>query len=78
MKSVELRARDSTHSRMARRMQGNSKMDSEKTLNILIKAAVLYAIERFHGLGVIHYLNGDKYEANWENGVAIRVHRLIS
>ncbi|XP_061763294.1 MORN repeat-containing protein 5 [Nerophis ophidion] len=25
----------------------------------------------FHGKGVLHFLNGSKYEATWENGIAI-------
>ena len=26
---------------------------------------------RFHGFGTIHYTSGDKYEAEWRNGIAI-------
>jgi hypothetical protein len=34
---------------------------------------------RFHGFGTIHFLNGGKYEATWNNGVAVevRVHQII-
>lgn len=27
----------------------------------------------FHGHGVLHFPNGSKYEAKWENGIALQV-----
>lgn len=30
----------------------------------------------FHGKGVLHFPNGSKYEATWENGVAKQVRSL--